>query len=146
MATRGLFMNNVSCRFYLHSNARLASSLQWKISVYELGKYKNVSTINRAYMPHYIRHPRISGGCLISGVLRYISGCKSAYLLLPKKKSIYFRRQINQTLSFFEFSKVMCVDSVNFYLQFDGRYLLLFAIWAFGSDNLTPFIIQSIVT
>ena len=64
MATRGLFMNNVLRRFYLHYKAWLASSLQWKIRVlsnelpwFDQGKYKPASIISRAYMPQYIRQP-----------------------------------------------------------------------------------------
>ena len=100
-------MNNVLCRFYLHCNARLAIAFSEKLAFMSWGNIKCFNYKPCLYAPLY-KAPSHIRGCLISGVLRYISGCNSAYLLLPKKKSIYFRRQINQTLSFFEFSKVMC--------------------------------------
>ena len=39
---------------------------------FELWKYKNASIMSLAYMPHYIRHPRLLAGCLISEVILYV--------------------------------------------------------------------------
>ena len=70
-----MFMNDVLCRFYLHCNARVASSVQWKIRVLSWKNVKNASIVSPAYMPRYIRHLHLLGWCLISEVLRYMIKC-----------------------------------------------------------------------
>ena len=57
---------------------------------FELGKYKNASIITHAYMPHYIRHPQLIAGCLVSEVLRYMCISNSVIYWYSMQSSFNF--------------------------------------------------------